>query len=302
MNNFDLKKFLVENKLTRVSKTLIKENDQNQSSNPKLLAFVDGDNRQAIKAYRMLGFKVEIDDPANDQYSAEMDFEGYDWMAVLSVLEDCEREGVEPFMTWNGNEYPFPEAMKLADDKAAEGMATGGMNENLNLSRGDTFEFQIGDNLVTYGGGEKVKVLGVKPNLAAALADTENPKAVESLKQDLRKNLIGNEDKNKPFYLVTSKSFPVDKYYIESELELMNNKKAGGMNENLNFSGGEKAAEEFDIDANNGVGIADFLKSMLGHYERIAGEEAVFYELSSEDAAILKMLGFNHLNGEEADM
>ena len=74
------------------------------------------------------------------------------------------------------------------------------------------------------------------------------------------------------------------------------------LNENLNFSGGEKAAEEFDIDANNGVGIADFLKSMLGHYERIAGEEAVFYELSSEDAAILKMLGFNHLNGEEADM
>ena len=74
------------------------------------------------------------------------------------------------------------------------------------------------------------------------------------------------------------------------------------LNENLNFSGGEKAAEEFDIDANNGVGIADFLKSMLGHYERIAGEEAVFYELSSEDAAILKMLGFDHLNGEEADM
>ena len=127
MANFDLRTFLTENKLTRVSKPLIKENDQNQSSNPKLLDFVDGDNRQAIEAYRMLGFKVEIDDPANDQYSAEMDFQGYDWMAVLSVLEDCEREGIEPFMSWNGNEYPFPEAMKLADEKAAEGMATGGM-------------------------------------------------------------------------------------------------------------------------------------------------------------------------------
>jgi hypothetical protein len=87
------------------------------------------------------------------------------------------------------------------------------------LNEASSFKFQIGDNLVTYGGEEKVKVLGVKPNLAAALADTENPKAVESLKQDLRKNLIGNEDKNKPFYLVTSKSFPVDKYYIESELK-----------------------------------------------------------------------------------
>ena len=82
-------------------------------------------------------------------------------------------------------------------------------------------KFKIGDNLVTYGGGEKVKVLGVKPNLAAALADTENPKAAESLRQDLHKNLIDNDDKNKPFYLVTSKSFPVDKYYIESELEVL---------------------------------------------------------------------------------
>ena len=85
----------------------------------------------------------------------------------------------------------------------------------------ESFKFQIGDNLVTYGGGEKVKVLGVKPNLAAALANTENPEAVESLKSDLRKNLIDNEDKNKPFYLITSKSFPVDKYYIESELEAL---------------------------------------------------------------------------------
>ena len=82
-------------------------------------------------------------------------------------------------------------------------------------------KFKIGDNLVTYGGEEKVKVLGIKPNLAAALADTENPEVVEELKSDLRKNLIDNEDKNKPFYLVTSKSFPVDKYYNESELEAL---------------------------------------------------------------------------------
>jgi hypothetical protein len=83
------------------------------------------------------------------------------------------------------------------------------------------FEFQIGDNLVTYGGGEEVKVLGVKPNLTAALADTKNPEAVKSLEQDLRKNLIDDEDKNKPFYLVSSDSFPVNKYYIESELQSM---------------------------------------------------------------------------------
>jgi len=101
------------------------------------------------------------------------------------------------------------------------------------LNEASSFKFQIGDNLVTYGGEEEFKVLGVKPNLAAALADTENPKAVEELKRDLRKNLIGDEDKNKPFYLVTSKSFPVDKYYIESELK--NENKSFTPEDNINF-------------------------------------------------------------------
>lgn len=79
-------------------------------------------------------------------------------------------------------------------------------------------------------------------------------------------------------------------------------RKAGGMNENLNFGGGEQAAEEFSRDSEMGVGIADFIKGMLSHYEKMTGEEGVFYEVSPEDAAILKMLGFGHLNGEEADM
>ena len=80
-------------------------------------------------------------------------------------------------------------------------------------------KFKIGDMLQTYGGEEEVTVIDIKPNLAAALADTKNPKAVRLLKQNLSQNLIDDEDKNKSFYLVTSKSFPVDKYYVESELE-----------------------------------------------------------------------------------
>ena len=80
-------------------------------------------------------------------------------------------------------------------------------------------KFKIGDMLQTYGGEEEVTVIGIKPNLAAALADTENPKAVRLLKQNLRQDLIDDEDKNKPFYLVSSDSFPEDMYYVESELE-----------------------------------------------------------------------------------
>ena len=80
-------------------------------------------------------------------------------------------------------------------------------------------KFKIGDMLQTYGGEEEVTVIGIKPNLAAALADTENPKAVRLLKQNLRQDLIDDEDKNKPFYLVSSDSFPEDMYYVESELK-----------------------------------------------------------------------------------
>jgi len=81
--------------------------------------------------------------------------------------------------------------------------------------------FNIGNKLVTYGGEEEVTVLSIKPNLAAALKDTENPEAVELLKKHLLQDLISREDRNKPFYLVTSNSFPENMYYVESELELV---------------------------------------------------------------------------------
>jgi hypothetical protein len=106
---------ITERKKLKSSK-MVKEN---QSSSPKLLDFVDGDNTQALKTYKMLGFNVMIDDEANNEYAAELDFKGYDWLAVLAMLEDCERMGVKPFMTWNGENYEFEEAMKLADEKAA---------------------------------------------------------------------------------------------------------------------------------------------------------------------------------------
>jgi hypothetical protein len=106
---------ITERKKSKLNK-MIKEN---QSSSLKLLDFVDGDNRQALDSYKKLGFEVEIDDEANNQYFAELDFKGYDWMSVLAILEDCERMGLEPFMVWNNENYSFAEAMKLADEKAA---------------------------------------------------------------------------------------------------------------------------------------------------------------------------------------
>ena len=106
---------ITERKKSKLNK-MVKEN---QSSSLKLLDFVDGDNRQALDSYKKLGFEVEIDDEANNQYFAELDFKGYDWMSVLAILEDCERMGLEPFMVWNNENYSFAEAMKLADEKAA---------------------------------------------------------------------------------------------------------------------------------------------------------------------------------------
>jgi hypothetical protein len=96
--------------------------DENRQGNfapfPVLLDFVDGGRDKALNAYEMLGFEVEIDDEVNDVYSVTMEFKGYDWMAVLAILEDCKREGVRPSMLYNKDSYSFEEAMQLADKKA----------------------------------------------------------------------------------------------------------------------------------------------------------------------------------------
>jgi len=115
MANFDLRNFLTENKLTRVSKTL---NDNIESTDSaKLFDFPE--DLKDVKAYEELGFSVEIDDPANRVYSAELSFEGYDWMAVFSVLEDAASYGLYPNLEYNGETYEYKEARELADEKAA---------------------------------------------------------------------------------------------------------------------------------------------------------------------------------------
>jgi hypothetical protein len=140
---------ITERKKSKLNK-MVKEN---QSSSLKLLDFVDGNNRQALDSYKKLGFEVEIDDEANNQYFAELDFKGYDWMSVLAILEDCERMGLEPFMVWNNENYSFAEAMKLADEKAA----------------GDSYDDE--------GTGVKFEAKSMKKELDEAYAALESVKA-----------------------------------------------------------------------------------------------------------------------------
>jgi len=118
-NNFDLRKFLNENKLTRASKSL----NENLNGVVELYANIDENDVKAMAAYDKLGFKLREDD--EDSWSAELKVTEGDWMGILAILEDCERMGVMPSMLWNGQNYEFQEAMKLADEKAA-----GGINES----------------------------------------------------------------------------------------------------------------------------------------------------------------------------
>lgn len=115
-NNFDLRKFLNENKLTRASKSL----NENLNGGIELYANIDENDVKAMAAYDKLGFKLREDD--EDSWSAELKVTEGDWMSILAILEDCERMGIMPSMLWNGQNYDFQEAMKLADEKAAGGM------------------------------------------------------------------------------------------------------------------------------------------------------------------------------------
>jgi len=124
-----------------------------------------------------------------------------------AALEAAKALGDDKLATQIGNSLTFFTKQHVVKED---------LNEDENLTES---KYKKGDMLQTYGGEEEVTVIDIKSNLAAALADTENLKAVGLLKQNLRQNLIDDEDKNKPFYLVTSNSFPEDMYYVESELK-----------------------------------------------------------------------------------
>ena len=84
-------------------------------------------------------------------------------------------------------------------------------------------------------------------------------------------------------------------------------KAAGGMNESPaneamnSYGGGNKGAEEFIAAAENGVGIADYLKGLFANYNKFYGDaledEGIFYEFTSEDKAILRAIGRSDLLG-----
>lgn len=84
-----------------------------------LFDFPEGEGSQDHLNYEKLGFTVEMDDPVNDILSAELDLTKYDWMAVLSTLEDAASFNLYPNLEYNGEIYGYEEAKELADEKAA---------------------------------------------------------------------------------------------------------------------------------------------------------------------------------------
>jgi hypothetical protein len=89
-------------------------------------------------------------------------------------------------------------------------------------------KYSIGDKLETYGGEDKVTVVGIKPNLEAALSDIKNPEAVGLLKRAMRQDFIDEEDKNQPFYFVDFEDGTPSRYWQESELTNQNSELAEG--------------------------------------------------------------------------
>jgi len=85
--------------------------------NKKIFAFED--SLANVAAYEALGFDVTVDDAANGIYYVEVDLTDYDWMNVLAVVEDCEREGLQPAIQYEGVFIDWEDAHAFADGKAA---------------------------------------------------------------------------------------------------------------------------------------------------------------------------------------
>jgi hypothetical protein len=86
--------------------------------NKKIFAFED--SLASAAAYEALGFDVVVDDAANGIYYAEADLTDYDWLAVLGLLEDCERGGLEAILQYGEELIDWEDAIAYADKKAAE--------------------------------------------------------------------------------------------------------------------------------------------------------------------------------------
>tara|TARA_R110000822_G_C15324121_1_gene493998 strand:+ start:2463 stop:2750 length:288 start_codon:yes stop_codon:yes gene_type:complete len=84
----------------------------------KIFAFED--SLANVAAYEALGFNITVDDAANGIYYVEADLTDYDWLAVLAVLEDCEREGLQPAIQYEGRFIDWEDAIAFADRKACE--------------------------------------------------------------------------------------------------------------------------------------------------------------------------------------
>jgi hypothetical protein len=84
----------------------------------KIFAFTDA--LEDVIAFEKLGFKSEIDDAINRVFYVEADLTDYDWLAVLSLLEDCERGGLEAILQYGEELIDWEDAIAYADKKAAE--------------------------------------------------------------------------------------------------------------------------------------------------------------------------------------
>jgi hypothetical protein len=84
----------------------------------KIFSFED--SLANVAAYEALGFDVTVDDAANGIFYVEVDLTDYDWLNALALLEDCQREGLQPILQHNGNFIDWEDAHKYADLKAFE--------------------------------------------------------------------------------------------------------------------------------------------------------------------------------------
>lgn len=83
----------------------------------KIFAFED--NHINLSNYEKMKFSISVDDAANRIFYVEADLTDCDWMAVLSLLEDCKRFNLHPILQFGEELINWEDAIAYADEKAA---------------------------------------------------------------------------------------------------------------------------------------------------------------------------------------
>lgn len=292
-NKFDIKKFLNENKLTPSSRKLNEDQgaDKIGEVGDAVIYALEGSSLNDTMMYRVetprgskdIGVEVDGETAPTTQEIAST------YSIPNAVADLIQKDIAREFSQMNEEEGESNSQMPAENMKVSAALSKAG------IQPADQVELRSAEGIAgledgVYEYGDAVKEL---EELIQKFSRSNTPMwdfSAGEWSDDFPLSLQAPEEED----ILIKKADEVRRHMDEQEVE----EQTGGL--------GSKAAQEFIEAAENGVGIEEFIESMLADYKEYYGntleDEGLFQEASPEDIAIFKAAGHSDLVAGAAGM